>query len=107
MYAYGAWRTLTLKEPTQELDVESLQEKLLGPVLGIEEPRTDLRISFAGNAQAAELEWLAGESGVAFALFPTSMEELMAISDAGGLMPPKSTWFEPKLLSGLAIRRIW
>lgn len=107
MYAYGAWRTLTLKEPTQGLDVESLQEKLLGPVLGIEEPRTDPRISFAGNAQAAELERLAGESGVAFALFPTSMEELMAISDAGGLMPPKSTWFEPKLLSGLAIRRIW
>lgn len=107
MYAFGAWRTLTLKEPAQGLDVESLQEKLLDPVLGIKEPRTDPRISFAGNAQAAELEHLAGESGVAFALFPTSMEELMAISDAGGLMPPKSTWFEPKLLSGLAIRRIW
>lgn len=107
MYAHGAWHTLALKEPTQKLDVESLQERLLDPVLGIKEPRTDPRISFAGNAQATELEHLAGESGVAFALFPTSMEELMAISDAGGLMPPKSTWFEPKLLSGLVIRRIW
>ncbi len=107
MYAFGSWRTLTLKEPVQKLDVESLQEKILAPVLGINEPRTDSRISFAGNAQAAELENLAGENGIAFALFPTSMAELMAISDAGGLMPPKSTWFEPKLLSGLAIRRIW
>lgn len=107
MYAFGAWRNLRLAEASDKLDVESLQESLLAPVLGIEEPRTDPRISFAGNSTPKELERLAGEDGVAFALYPTSIEELMAIADAGGLMPPKSTWFEPKLLSGLALRRIW
>lgn len=107
MYAFGAWRNLRLAEASDKLDVESLQESLLAPVLGIEEPRTDPRISFAGNSTPKKLERLAGEDGVAFALYPTSIEELMAIADAGGLMPPKSTWFEPKLLSGLALRRIW
>ncbi|MBO7673508.1 MAG: DUF1015 domain-containing protein [Atopobiaceae bacterium] len=107
MYAFGTWHLLTWGQGTNDLDVAVLQDNVLDPILGIEEPRSDARISFVGNGTKDELERLAGDAGMAFALFPTSIEELMAISDAGGLMPPKSTWFEPKLLSGLAIRRIW
>ena len=107
LFAFGAWRTLELRDSGTGLDVSELQERLLGPVLGIEDPRTDPRISFAGNADATELEKLAGSGGMAFAMFATSMDELMDIADQGGVMPPKSTWFEPKLLSGLALRRIW
>ncbi len=107
LFAFGAWRTLELRDSDTGLDVSELQERLLGPVLGIQDPRTDPRISFAGNAKADELEQLAGPNGMAFAMFPTSLDELMDIADKGGVMPPKSTWFEPKLLSGLAIRRIW
>lgn len=107
MYAFGEWHMLTWTGGTDGLDVAVLQDNVLDPILGIQDPRTDSRISFVGNGDKAELEQLAGTDGVAFALFPTSIDDLMAISDAGGLMPPKSTWFEPKLLSGLAIRRIW
>ena len=107
MYAFGSWYQLGWTKGTDDLDVAVLQDNVLGPILGIQNPRTDARISFVGNGSKSELEQLAGDEGIAFALFPTSIEELMAISDAGGLMPPKSTWFEPKLLSGLAIRRIW
>jgi uncharacterized protein (DUF1015 family) len=107
MYAFGEWHMLTWTKGTDGLDVAVLQDNVLDPILGIQDPRTDSRISFVGNGDKAELEQLAGTDGVAFALFPTSIDDLMAISDAGGLMPPKSTWFEPKLLSGLAIRRIW
>ncbi len=96
----GSWR----KTPTASLDVAILQENLLRPILGIEDPRRDPRIGFVGGIRGtAELAARVdrGEDRVAFALWPTSLEELMAISDAGDVMPPKSTWFEPKLRSGL------
>ncbi len=112
MYAFGAWRELTLRgdapeDPVERLDVSILQDRLLGPVLGIGDPRTDPRISFVGgSATTDELELRAGTGGVALTLFPTSVDELMDVADADRLMPPKSTWFEPKLSSGLFIRRI-
>lgn len=107
MYAFGSWRSISWNGKNDDLDVALLQDRILGPILKIEDPRTNKRISFAGNVSAAELAQKAGEAGMAFALYPTSIEELMKVADAGGVMPPKSTWFEPKLLSGLAIRRIW
>lgn len=107
MYAFGCWRTLRWSTDDPELDVTLLQDHVLAPILGIHEPRTDRRISFAGDASPEELEHFAGASGVAFALFPTSLDELMTTADEGEILPPKSTWFDPKLLSGLAIRRIW
>ena len=90
------------------LDVSILQEKVLSPILGIEDPRTDQRISFVGgNHKAAELARLADKTGgVAFVMYPTSMEDLMKIADESKLMPPKSTWFEPKLRSGLFIHKL-
>lgn len=112
MYAYGAWRELALTgerpdDPVASLDVSLLQDRVLGPVLGVGDPREDRRVSFVGRtAGTAELERRAGEGGVAFTLFPTSVAELMDVADAGLLMPPKSTWFEPKLMSGLFIRRV-
>lgn len=107
MYAFGAWRELTWEGDQSELDVAVLQDHLLAPILGIGDPRTDERITFMGGASASQLAEATPQGGVAFALFPTSMDELMNVADAGGLMPPKSTWFDPKLLSGLALRRIW
>jgi uncharacterized protein (DUF1015 family) len=106
----GAWKRLRIREefideadPVARLDVSLLQENLLGPILGIEDPRTDKRIDFAGGIRG--LEYLEDRANadmrLAIALYPTSMEELMDIADAGKVMPPKSTWFEPKLLSGL------
>lgn len=112
MYAFGAWRELSLAGslpagPVEALDVSILQDRVLGPVLDIDDPRGDPRVDFVGGAAGpAELERRAGEGGVAFSLFATSVEELMEVADAGRLMPPKSTWFEPKLRSGLFIRRI-
>lgn len=112
MYAFGAWRTLTLvaDRPTgavESLDVQVLQDRVLSPVLNIDDPRTNPRIRFVGGNEGTEgLERRAGETGVAFSLKATSVDELMDVADAGLLMPPKSTWFEPKLLSGLFIRRI-
>lgn len=111
MYAFGAWRELTLPEPpagdpAAALDASALQELVLGPVLGVADPTSDPRISFVGNAGADELERRAGGQGVAFALHPTSVAQVMAVADAGLTMPPKSTWFEPKLLSGLFVRRV-
>ena len=112
MYAFGAWRELALggarpDDPAEGLDVAILQDRVLGPVLGIADPRSDGRISFVGGAEGPEaLARRAGERGVAFSLFPVSMGELMAVADAGRLMPPKSTWLEPKLRSGLFIRRV-
>lgn len=112
LYAFGSWRLLRwvgeqVADPVASLDVSVLQDKVLDPVLGIHDPRTDDRISFVGGAEVGELASLAGSEGVAFRMYPTSMEEVMSVADAGELMPPKSTWFDPKLLSGLAIRRIW
>ena len=116
MHAFGKWFTLSLAndapalnedDPVACMDVSILQERILAPILGIDDPRTSERISFFGGESPQDLAQRAGDAGVAFLLFPTSVEELMAVSDAGKLMPPKSTWFDPKLLSGLALRRIW
>ena len=116
MYLEGCWYKLTAKpefvnenDPVECLDVSLLQSQLLTPVLGIEDPRTDPRIDFVGGLRGlGELEKRVdgGEMKIAFSMFPTSMQELMAISDADKLMPPKSTWFEPKLLSGLFIHEL-
>ncbi len=114
MYLRGRWYLLTAKPGTfpeddvvGSLDVSILQNNLLAPVLGIQDPRTDERIDFIGGIRGyAELEKRAGADGVAFAMYPTSLEELMDIADAGLVMPPKSTWFEPKLLSGLFIHEL-
>lgn len=114
MYLPGCWYKLTLKKPVSEdnpaeaLDVAALQERLLCPVLGIEDPKTDKRIDFVGGIRGLkELERrVHTDAAVAFAMYPTSIGELFAVSDAGLLMPPKSTWFEPKLRSGLFIHRI-
>lgn len=113
MFLDGKWYELTPKEDSfneqdavARLDVSILQDNLLSPVLGIRNPRTDQRIHFVGGIRGtAELERLvnSGEYEVAFALFPTSIEELMELADADKIMPPKSTWFEPKLRSGLFV----
>ncbi|PKM52317.1 MAG: DUF1015 domain-containing protein [Firmicutes bacterium HGW-Firmicutes-7] len=97
--------TYNLKDPVLSLDVSILQLNLLSPILGIGDPRTDNRIDFVGGIRGlGELERRVNEDmTVAFALVPTSIEELMNIADADELMPPKSTWFEPKLRSGLFI----
>jgi uncharacterized protein (DUF1015 family) len=115
MFLGGTWHTLAAKSgtfdpksPLGSLDVSILQDNLLGPILGIKDPRTDQRIAFVGGIRGmSELEKRvrSGEHTVAFALFPTSLDELMAIADAGQIMPPKSTWFEPKLRSGLVVHR--
>ncbi len=117
MYLGGRWYKLTLKreiaealrgDPVRSLDVSVLQDLLLGPVLGIGDPRLDERIDFIGGIRGpGELERRAAEDmAVAFSLYPTSIGELFAVADAGLLMPPKSTWFEPKLRSGIFIHRI-
>jgi uncharacterized protein (DUF1015 family) len=111
MYLDGRWYELKLHaalvprhDPVASLDISMLQDRLLGPILGIGDPRTDSRIDFVGGVRGlAELERRvqSGKAAVAFALHPTRMEQLMAVADAGKLMPPKSTWFEPKLADGL------
>ena len=113
MYFQGSWYRLAPKpgsfdetDSVELLDVSILQNNLLRPVLAIDDPRTDQRIDFVGGIRGiGELERLvdSGDYAVAFALFPTSLEELMALSDEGNIMPPKSTWFEPKLRSGLFV----
>lgn len=110
----GCWYTLEAKEelhskdPVRGLDVSILQEHLLEPLLGITDPRTDHRIAFIGGIRGTkELERRCAEDmRVAFSMYPTSMEELLSVADAGLLMPPKSTWFEPKLRSGLFIHEL-
>lgn len=96
------------EDPVKGLDVSVLQDWLLGPVLGIGDPRVDKRIDFIGGIRGlGELERRAHEDmKVAFSMYPTSIEELLAVADAGRLMPPKSTWFEPKLRSGIFIHRL-
>ena len=101
------WHTLTFKpkltnvsDPIEKLDVTLLQKNVLAPLFGIDDPRTSKKINFVGGIRGtAELEKLvnSGEYACAFSMFPTSIEDLMQIADAGGIMPPKSTWFEPKL----------
>ncbi len=115
MYLGDTWYTLAAKEgtwnpedPVERLDVSILQTQLLHPLLGIEDPRRDKRIDFVGGIRGSqELEKrVANGFAVAFKLCATSIEELLAIADAGEVMPPKSTWFEPKLRDGLAVHLI-
>ena len=116
MYLDGAWYRLTPKpgsfdhnDKLASLDVNILQNNLLGPILGIADPRTDKRIGFVGGIRGmAELRRLvdSGRAVVAFSLYPTSIGELMAVADAGDIMPPKSTWFEPKLRDGIVIHTL-
>ncbi len=111
MYLDGQWYRLRLNEnlipkddPVARLDVSLLADNLIEPILGISDPRRDARIDFVGGIRGLEgLEKRvdSGEMAVAFSLFPTGMEDLMAVADAGEVMPPKSTWFEPKLADGL------
>jgi uncharacterized protein (DUF1015 family) len=107
LYLAGQWHTLDFrpqftatKDPIEKLDVTLLQKFVLAPLFGIDDPRTSKRINFVGGIRGTgELEKLVnqGEYACAFSMFPTSIEDLMEIADAGGIMPPKSTWFEPKL----------
>jgi uncharacterized protein (DUF1015 family) len=114
MFFEEHWQTLTPREPVpvsdpiESLDVSVLQNRLLGPVLGIGDPRTDPRVDFVGGIRGTgelEARVRSGRGAVAFSMFPTSLAEVMAIADAGATMPPKSTWFEPKLRSGLFVHR--
>lgn len=104
-YELEARAEIVSHDPVKGLDVSILQDQLLGPVLGVGDPRTDRRIDFIGGIRGlGELERRVHEDmAVAFAMYPTSIRELLAVADAGRLMPPKSTWFEPKLRSGLFI----
>jgi uncharacterized protein (DUF1015 family) len=121
MYLAGQWYTIALGRSTDRplqstendriasLDVSRLQHDILDPLLGIKDVRTDKRIDFVGGARGtAELQRLvdSGAAAVAFSLYPVTVDDLMAIADAGGIMPPKSTWFEPKLRDGLLINVI-
>ncbi len=114
MYLEGQWWRLRAREgsfptddPVNSLDVAILQNNLLAPVLGIGDPRSDERVDFVGGIrglQELEQRVKSGEWAVAFALYPTSIDQLFSVADAGLVMPPKSTWFEPKLRSGLIVR---
>jgi len=116
LYLDGSWYTLTAgreilsaSDPVGRLDVSILQDRVLGPLLGIEDQRTSKRIDFVGGIRGAgELERRvnSGEMAAAFSLFPTSVEELLAIADANRIMPPKSTWFEPKLRDGVIVHSL-
>ena len=114
MYLDGKWTLLKVKDeftsndPINGLDVSILQDKILDPVLGIKDPKTDKRIDFVGGIRGLkELERRCKKDCVlAFAMYPTSISELFAVADAHLLMPPKSTWFEPKLRSGMFIHSI-
>jgi uncharacterized protein (DUF1015 family) len=115
MYLGGCWYTLRLKTPAgaasvgSTLDCSLLQDQVLTPLLGVGDPRTDKRIDFVGGIRGTgELERLVGggKAAVAFSMFPVGVDDLMRIADAGEIMPPKSTWFEPKLRDGLLIHLI-
>ena len=116
MYLGGKWYLLEAKagtfdpkDPVAQLDVSILQNNLLSPVLGIGDPRTDKRIDFVGGIRGLDTLSQQVDSGamaVAFSMYPTTMEDLMDIADANAIMPPKSTWFEPKLRSGLFVHKL-
>ncbi|MEQ9822936.1 MAG: DUF1015 domain-containing protein [Puniceicoccaceae bacterium] len=109
MYLDGSWYELSFENevvssPVDALDVSHLQRLILDPLLGVEDPRTAEHIEFAGGIRGTSyLKQTvdSGEAAVAFSMAPVTVEQLMAISDADEIMPPKSTWFEPKLRSGL------
>ena len=115
MYAGGHWHRLAPRpgmpepaDPVARLDVSLLTSRVLSPLLGIGDLRTDKRIDFVGGGRGlGELEKRvdSGEMAAAFSLYPTRLEDLMAVADAGEVMPPKSTWFEPKLADGLLVAR--
>jgi uncharacterized protein (DUF1015 family) len=116
MYLSGRWHDLRFRmeclretDPIHSLDVSILQDYLLGPILGIVDPTTDDRVGFIGGARGTEeLERAvdSGEAVAAFSLYPTTMDDLLTVSDMGEVMPPKSTWFEPKLKDGLVVHEI-
>ena len=120
MYLDGEWYMLKVRDSvlassslsksvTETLDVSILQDFLLNPILSIDDPRTNKRIDFIGGIRGTkELEKLVnqGKAAVAFSLYPVTLNDLMKISDAGEIMPPKSTWFEPKLRDGLLVHTI-
>ncbi|MCI7189831.1 MAG: DUF1015 family protein, partial [Lachnospiraceae bacterium] len=114
MFLNGNWyllkadESLLSSDPVEGLDVSVLQNHLLAPILGIGDPRIDKRIDFVGGIRGlAELEKRVSEDmKIAFSMYPTSIDELLDVADAGLLMPPKSTWFEPKLRSGLFIHSL-
>lgn len=115
LYMESCWYKLTAKDgifdesdPVDRLDVSILQKNVITPVFGIEDPRTDKRIDFVGGIRGlGELERRCSlDMQIAFSMFPTTLDDLMDIADAGKVMPPKSTWFEPKLLSGLFIHKL-
>tara|TARA_B110000037_G_C16783887_1_gene368502 strand:- start:97 stop:573 length:477 start_codon:yes stop_codon:yes gene_type:complete len=114
MYLGGDWFSLTAKavdksDPVARLDVAVLQDQLLSPILGIEDPRRDMRVRFVGGIRGTDpLEKAvdSGECAVAFSMFPTGLDELFEVADAGEVMPPKSTWFEPKLAGGVVVHEI-
>ncbi|MGE5340667.1 MAG: DUF1015 domain-containing protein [Candidatus Omnitrophota bacterium] len=116
MFIDGKWYLLKAKDgsydknhPIQSLDVSILQSNLLNPILGIQDPRKDKRIDFVGGIRGTdELEKRvnSGECKVAFSLYPTTIEQLFSVADSGNIMPPKSTWFEPKLKSGLVMHSL-
>jgi uncharacterized protein (DUF1015 family) len=115
MFLGGKWHVVTLPAVAagtaraNALDVEVLQREILEPLLGVGDPRSDKRIDFVGGIRGpAEIERLvsSGAAAIGFSLFPVSVNDLMAIADAGGIMPPKSTWFEPKLRDGLLTHQI-
>jgi len=110
MYLSGRWYKLSIRpelvprDPIGQLPITVLTHNVIEPLLGIKDPRTDKRIDFVGGARGlGELEHrvTSGEMALAFVLYPTQMRDLMAVADAGGIMPPKSTWFEPKLADGM------
>jgi uncharacterized protein (DUF1015 family) len=113
MYLAGKWRLLVTRpggvseqDPVLRLDVAVLQDRILGPILGVGDPRLDARITFSGGIRGVpELTRRvdSGQHAVAFAMHPTSLDDVMRVADAGAVMPPKSTWFEPKLRSGLVV----
>ena len=115
MYYDGGWYSLKAKngsfdesDPVAQLDVSILQNNLLSPILNIKDPKNDDRIDFIGGIRGLEeLERRASsDMKIAFSMFPTTVDDLMSIADAGKIMPPKSTWFEPKLLSGIFIHHL-
>ena len=115
MYLAGEWYemrplpgTVDMGNPVARLDVSVLQDRVLGPILGIEDPRRSKRISFVGGVRGTEALESAVDAGaaVAFSMFPTGLDQLFDVADIGKTMPPKSTWFEPKLREGVAIRTL-
>nr|HQE11432.1 DUF1015 domain-containing protein [Flavipsychrobacter sp.] len=115
MYLQGAWYKLTVKEGTYSndpvgiLDVSILQDNVLSKILDIHDPRTDKRVDFVGGIrglQALEKRVNSGEMAAAFSCYPVSIQQLFDIADSGNVMPPKSTWFEPKTRDGLVVHMI-